>query len=190
MTFLKAYSGNVIPRDQLHLEDGATIAVSPTGDGILRYNDTTKTFQVSIDGAAYVDIGGGGAPGGPGMGSIFANIGNTAFAAPGPKYILGADQGDTEGQGSGVVPAAGSFQNLFVQPNSNNITGAPLIVTVRVAGVATALTVSIPPSTNLLVSNTADVVAAAPGDIVSIEVAAPGAGGSIRSLAIGVQFVV
>ena len=58
MTFLKAYSGNVIPRDQLHLEDGATIAVSPSGQGILRYNDTTKTFQVSVDGGPYQDLPG------------------------------------------------------------------------------------------------------------------------------------
>lgn len=36
--------------------DGLTAPVSASGSGRIRYNDTTKTFQVSLDGAAYVDV--------------------------------------------------------------------------------------------------------------------------------------
>ncbi len=41
--------------------NGVTAAVSPAGEGRLRYNNTTSTFQVSISGAAYVDLATGGA---------------------------------------------------------------------------------------------------------------------------------
>lgn len=41
----------------VQFDDGAAAAtVSAAGKGKLRYNDTTKTFQVSADGAAYADI--------------------------------------------------------------------------------------------------------------------------------------
>lgn len=41
--------------------NGVAAAVSPAGEGRLRYNNTTSTFQVSISGAAYVDLATGGA---------------------------------------------------------------------------------------------------------------------------------
>lgn len=40
--------------------NGTTAGVSAAGTGRIRYNDTTKTFQASVDGGAYADIGGGG----------------------------------------------------------------------------------------------------------------------------------
>lgn len=42
------------------LGDGVAWAVSAAGTGRIRYNDTSKTFQGSADGAAYADLGGGG----------------------------------------------------------------------------------------------------------------------------------
>src|SRR5574338_418969 len=49
----------------LQFDDGlGTATVSAAGKGKIRYNDTTKTFQYSADGAAYVDFGSGGTPGG------------------------------------------------------------------------------------------------------------------------------
>jgi hypothetical protein len=44
--------------------NGTTAAVSAAGTGRLRYNDTTKTFQMSADGVAYVDLQTGAGAGG------------------------------------------------------------------------------------------------------------------------------
>lgn len=41
-----------------------TATVSAAGTGKIRYNDTSKTFQASLDGAAYVDFNTGGGGGG------------------------------------------------------------------------------------------------------------------------------
>lgn len=191
MTFLKAYSGNVIPRDQLHLEDGVTIAVSPSGQGILRYNDTTKTFQVSIDGDPYVDLGGSGGAG-VGMGGIFANLGaGTPLAAPAVDYVLGAAKSATEADGGFLIPADGNLSNLFALPFANSMDDVTL-VTVRVASAGTPLAVSVPAGGVVLVSDTATVVPVSAGDLVSIELdsSASTLGGTIRGFAIGLQYSV
>jgi len=189
MTFLKAYSGNVVPRDQLHLEDGATIAVSPTGDGILRYNDTTKTFQVSIDGAPYVDIGGGGG-GGVGMGGVFANANSAVFSGQ-QDYLIGGSKATTEGEGRAPVPAAGNFSKLYVLPDSVNTLDGDTIVTVRVNGAPTALTATVPALSSAQVSDLVNVAAVAAGDNFSIEVdTLASTVGSMRSIAVGFQYSV
>lgn len=41
--------------------NGVSAAVSPAGEGRIRYNNTSGTFQVSMSGAAYVDLATGGA---------------------------------------------------------------------------------------------------------------------------------
>ncbi len=188
MTFLKAYSGNVIPRDQLHLEDGATIAVSPGGEGILRYNDGTKTFQVSIDGAAYVDIGGAG--GSVGMGGIFANS-NSAILSGAVDYLIGGAKAATEGEGRAPVPAAGSLSNLYVLPSTANTLDGVTVVTVRLNGIASPLTVSVPAGTIAQVSELATVIVVSAGDNFSIEVdSTASTGGSMTSLAVGLQYSV
>src|SRR5215475_3308158 len=44
----------------LQFDNGlGTATVSAAGKGKLRYNDTTKTFQASVDGGAYANLGGG-----------------------------------------------------------------------------------------------------------------------------------
>ena len=57
MSFPTAFTGHVLPRDYRQFEDGAPAApLSLAGQGVIRYNDTTKTFQVSIDGGAYINV--------------------------------------------------------------------------------------------------------------------------------------
>lgn len=41
----------------LGFQNGVTATVSAAGQGKIVYNDTTKTFQTSVDGGAYADIG-------------------------------------------------------------------------------------------------------------------------------------
>lgn len=46
----------------LDLADGTAAALGPAGEARITYDDTTKMLEVSIDGAAYAPIGGGGDP--------------------------------------------------------------------------------------------------------------------------------
>jgi hypothetical protein len=68
----------------LGFQDGAAIAtVSAAGLGKLRYNDTTKTFQFSADGAAYAEFGS--VPGSP-ANSVQFNNGGAFGGAAGFEY--------------------------------------------------------------------------------------------------------
>lgn len=118
MTFPVAFNGHVLPRDQVHLEDGAGIAVSPAGQGILRYNDSTSSFQVSISGAAYVDIAtGAGAGPWDRTGTVThldfstdqVGVGTAAPAAT-VKMQIDATV-DPSGSGNGTLVVNGSGQN-------------------------------------------------------------------------------
>ena len=44
--------------DWLQANDGTSVGVSPSGTGRIRYNNTTKKFESSVDGASYVLLGG------------------------------------------------------------------------------------------------------------------------------------
>jgi hypothetical protein len=52
--------GGAVDDGALQWQDGVAAAVSAGGAGAIRYNDTTKTFQRSVDGGPYADFGGGG----------------------------------------------------------------------------------------------------------------------------------
>lgn len=56
-----AEGANVLYLDS---ENGISTAVAPANHGRIRYNNTTKTWQVSTDGGAYADISTGGGGGG------------------------------------------------------------------------------------------------------------------------------
>jgi len=66
----------------LQFDNGlGTATVSAAGKGKLRYNDTTKSFQFSADGAAYAPLGGGMAIGGT---VTAGTAGSVLFVAAGP----------------------------------------------------------------------------------------------------------
>src|SRR5215475_11636520 len=71
----------------VQFDDGlGTATVSVAGKGKLRYNNTTKTFQASVDGAAYANLG---TPGGSNKQVQFNNSGAFGGAA-GFEYQSGA----------------------------------------------------------------------------------------------------
>jgi hypothetical protein len=75
--------------------NGASAAVSPAGEGRLRYNNGTSSFQVSINGGAYTDLATGGAE------SLAATlaVGNTT----GGNDIIFSSGDDIQAAGDGVA---------------------------------------------------------------------------------------
>lgn len=184
MSFDTAFHGHVLPRNYKFFEDGAATApVSNAGQGAIRYNDSTSSFQVSISGAAYVDIATG-----DDVGAIGYNAGTTPVAFSDVVYVLGSNLATTEGEAQWVAARSGTLKNLYVQATANTLdAGTP--VTLRINGAPTTVTVTVPLGDVALHSDVANTAAVAAGDLISLEIDASGStGGSIRGCRLGFQF--
>jgi hypothetical protein len=89
------------------------------------------------------------------------------------RYLEPGYEGGTAPLVTAIVqiraPFAGTLRNLFIRQGGPSGNGNPIVYTVRVNGVASALSVSIP-STTANGSNTVATAAVAQGDLIDIEV--------------------
>lgn len=105
--------------DGLQMPDGTALGVSPVGSGRIRYNNTTKTFQASVDGGAYGSLAGGGmAIGGTVTGGTAGRI---LFVAAGP--VLAQDAGLTYDAAAKkvTITGAGGPQQRWAFDGSNYV---------------------------------------------------------------------
>lgn len=87
--------------------DGATAPLSGASTGRIRYNNSTGKFQTSVQGAAYVDIGGGGGVTGSGtIGRVPQWTGATALGDA-PIYVSGGNVGVGAAPGAFVLDVTG-----------------------------------------------------------------------------------
>ena len=183
MAFPTAFTGHVLPRHYRQFEDGvATAPLSPSSQGSIRYNDTQKTFQVSIDGAAYVNLAFA-----ADAGVIGGNSGSVVVAAAAIVYALGNGHDVAEGNSQFIASRAGLLRNLFAQAGFNTMDGTT-VLTLRRNGVDTAVTVSILTTSTALVSDVANTGSVLAGDLISLEIDGTASGvGSLRGVAYGYQ---
>lgn len=167
MSFPVAFSGNVLPRNYRQFEDGAAAPaapLSPAGQGIIRYNDTTRTFQVSINGAAYADLAVAGD-----AGFIGGNSGASSIAFGISVFALAINHSIVESQKQFIATRSGVLRNLFAQADANTL-DASTVLTLRINGLGTAVRVSIPALSTAQFSDLVNTAPVAQGDLISLEV--------------------
>ena len=167
---------------EFEFDDGATSApLSPSGQGTIRYNDTTKTFQVSIDGSPYIDLSGTGGVAaiiGGNSGSVVMNFGST-------YYLGSAEASATEDETESIAARDGTLSDLYVKAAFNNLDAATDF-TVRINGVSQDVKVAVPAGSTAQVSDLANSVAVDAGDRIALEADLGASGsGSIRGCAWG-----
>ncbi len=182
MSFPTAFTGHVLPRHYRQFEDGvATAPLAPATQGSIRYNDTQKTFQVSIDGAAYVNLAFA-----ADAGFIGGNSGSVIVAAASTVYAL-ANGHDVEGNSQVLASRPGLLSNLFVQAGFNTMDDVT-VFTLRRNGVDTAVTLSIPAGSTAQFSDVANTGSVLAGDLISLEIdGTASAVGNLRGVAYGFQ---
>jgi hypothetical protein len=186
MSFPVAFGGHLLPTSSRQFTDGVAAAISNAAQCVLRYNDTAKTLQVSIDGGAYFDIIG---VAGVGYPPVVGNSGSDVISFGVTAYLIAIGFQPAEIDGQFVAPRAGNLSGLFVQAAVNSLDG-DAIVTLRINGAPTAVRVTIPPLGVALVSDTVNSAVVAAGDLISLEVdaaTAPSAG-SVSNIAYGFLF--
>lgn len=106
--------------------DGVSAALSPSGAGRLRYNDTSKSWQMSIDGGAYQDLG--------------TATGNSLNQAYGVGRIISATAGAVE-----INSAADDTNNVLVlnkSPTSLSYAGNALDITMGANATGAAINIT------------------------------------------------
>lgn len=118
----------------LEFEEGVSAAVSAVGKGAIRYNNTTKTYQVSLNGAPYVDLSTGAGVAGVdsfrfvGSGSVASIVGlDGAWVADraGTIKTITLHQGTAGGAGSTIIDVNINGVTIFTnQANRPTVTAA------------------------------------------------------------------
>jgi len=127
----------------------------------LRYNDTSKRWEISVDGTALVRMGCAVVHWGN---SLVSTTTTTRYLTPGYEAAIAPT---TVVQWR--VPFSGVIKNLRVQHNTPAGNGNVIVYTVRINGVASTLTVSLA-STASNGSDTANSAVVAAGDLVDIAI--------------------
>lgn len=162
-------AGSTTAKAFFEFDDGATVPVSAAGEARLRYNDTAKELQASIDGGAFAAIGGGGSGGAVLMwGGNGGNVTSVSFV---PYALFSASTRTPGFLGSELVaPRSGTLKNLWVQFLSNQSAGDSHTVEIFVNGTGTGIKVICDDVSPLLTNNSVDTAVVAEGDLIEARV--------------------